>query len=62
MYERLIQQAGELLRPGGVLVLELGYNAAQHVRAILVAQRNWVNVSVTNDLAGIPRVLAAERA
>jgi release factor glutamine methyltransferase len=62
MYERLIQQAGELLRSGGVLVLELGYNAAQHVRAILVAQRKWVNVSVTNDLAGIPRVLAAERA
>jgi release factor glutamine methyltransferase len=62
MYDQLIQQAGELLRPGGVLVLELGYNSAQHVRAILVAQRNWVNVSVTNDLAGIPRVLAAERA
>lgn len=62
MYERLIQQAGELLRSGGVLVLELGYDSAQYVRAILVAQRQWVNVSVTNDLAGIPRVLSAERA
>lgn len=61
IYDRLIKQAGELLRSGGVLVLELGYNSAQHVRAILVEQRNWVNVSVTNDLAGIPRVLAAER-
>ena len=59
MYERLIQKAGELLRSGGVLVLELGYNSAQHVRAILAAQRHWVNVNVTNDLAGIPRVLAA---
>jgi methylase of polypeptide subunit release factors len=45
-----------------VLVLELGYNSAQHVRAILVKQGNWVNVSVTNDLAGIPRVFATERA
>ncbi|HXU21445.1 MAG TPA: peptide chain release factor N(5)-glutamine methyltransferase [Verrucomicrobiae bacterium] len=62
IYERLIQQAGELLRSSGVLVLELGYNSAQHVRAILVDQRNWVNVSVTDDLAGIPRVLGAERA
>ena len=62
MYERLIQEAAELLRSGGVLVLELGYNSAQNARAILVAQRQWVNVSVTNDLAGIPRVLAAERA
>jgi release factor glutamine methyltransferase len=62
MYDHLTKQAGELLRSSGVLVLELGHNSAQHVRAILVAQRNWVNVSVTNDLAGIPRVLAAERA
>jgi release factor glutamine methyltransferase len=62
MYERLVQQAGELLRSGGVLVLELGYNSAQPVRAVLVEQRNWVNVSVTDDLAGIPRVLSAERA
>lgn len=62
MYERLIEQAGESLRSGGVLVLELGYDSAQHVRAILVKRGNWVNVSVTNDLAGIPRVLAAERA
>ena len=62
VYERLVQQAGEFLRSGGVLVLELGYDSAQHVRAILAAQRRWVNVSVTNDLAGIPRVLAAERA
>jgi release factor glutamine methyltransferase len=62
MYARLVQEAGELLRSGGVLVLELGYDSAQHVRAILVAQRHWVNVSVTNDLAGIPRVFAAERA
>jgi release factor glutamine methyltransferase len=61
IYERLTKQAGEALRSSGVLVLELGYDSAQHVRAILVAQRHWVNVSVTHDLAGIPRVLAAER-
>ena len=29
---------------------------------IFDAQPDWTNVSITNDLAGIPRVLAAERA
>ncbi len=62
IYARLIEQAGALLRPGGILVVELGYNAADHVRAIVQAQRAWVNTSITNDLAGIPRVLATERA
>jgi release factor glutamine methyltransferase len=61
MYSQLIEQAGALLRPGGILVLELGYNAAGPVRAILDAQPVWTRINVTNDLAGIPRVLAAER-
>jgi len=61
IYGRLIEQAGALLREGGTVVLELGYNAADEVREIIRAQRGWVNVSITNDLAGIPRVLAAER-
>jgi release factor glutamine methyltransferase len=61
LYGRLIEEAGELLAARGILVLELGYNGADAVRAILSRQRDWVNVSVTNDLAGIPRVIAAER-
>jgi release factor glutamine methyltransferase len=61
MYERLIEQAAELLAAGGILVLEVGYNCADAVRAILWHQRVWANISVTNDLAGIPRVIAAER-
>jgi release factor glutamine methyltransferase len=61
IYGRLIEQAGVLLRSRGNLVLELGYGAADGVRAIFWAQPGWADVSVTNDLAGIPRVLAAER-
>ena len=61
LYERLMEQSARLLAARGVLVLELGYNCADAVRAIVARQRAWANVSVTNDLAGIPRVLAAER-
>jgi release factor glutamine methyltransferase len=59
MYARLIEEAGRLLSPGGILVLELGYNSAEHVRAIFDGQNCWTNVAFTNDLAGIPRVAAA---
>jgi release factor glutamine methyltransferase len=62
IYARLIEQAAALLRPGGNLVVELGHGAADRVRAILTAQPGWANICITNDLAGIPRVLAAERA
>ncbi len=61
IYARLIDQAGSLLGPRGILVLELGYKSADRVRAMVAAERRWVNISITNDLAGIPRVLAAER-
>ena len=62
IYQRLIDQARDLLRDRGILVLELGYDSAEHVRAIFDAQPAWTNVAITMDLAGIPRVLAAERA
>lgn len=62
IYSRLIKEAGALLRPGGIVVLELGYDAAGPVRAIFDEQSGWTRIGLTNDLAGIPRVLAAERA
>lgn len=62
IYARLVEQAGPLLRPGGILVLELGYNSLEPVRAIFDSQLGWRNVAITLDLAGIARVLAAERA
>jgi release factor glutamine methyltransferase len=61
VYARLIEEAGRLLRPGGILVLELGYNSAEHVRSVLTEQKCWANLTFTNDLAGIQRVAAADR-
>src|SRR6266481_2176218 len=60
LYADLITQAAAHLRPGGILVLELGHNSLPAVQPLLDAP-TWTNVGVTNDLAGIPRVLAADR-
>jgi release factor glutamine methyltransferase len=60
LYAELVSQAAQNLIPGGILVLELGHNSLPAVRPLLDAPA-WANVSVTNDLAGIPRVIAAER-
>jgi release factor glutamine methyltransferase len=61
IYARLIEQAAPRMRTGGILVLELGYDSASHVRGIFTEQASWTKVSLTNDLAGIPRVIGAER-
>lgn len=61
IYPQLIAQTGALLAPRGLVVLELGYNLADGVRKIFHAQPGWTNISITKDLAGIPRVIAAER-
>jgi release factor glutamine methyltransferase len=60
LYADLITQAATHLKPGGILVLELGYNSLPAVQPLLDSEP-WVKVGVTNDLAGIPRVIAAEK-
>jgi release factor glutamine methyltransferase len=67
IYERLIVEATRVLRPHGWLLLELGYNSLDPVRAMLESplsrdQREgsaWTDIDVVPDLAGFPRVLAA---
>jgi len=61
LYASLIDQAGFLLPAGGLLVLELGYNSLERVDELVSAASGWMHISVTQDLAGIPRVLAAEK-
>jgi release factor glutamine methyltransferase len=60
MYAPLIAQAATLLRPDGILVLELGHNSAEHVARLLSAPA-WSDLSLTHDLAGIKRVASARR-
>jgi release factor glutamine methyltransferase len=60
-YAPLIAQAAHLLRSGGILVVELGYDALPHVQPLLEAEGVWQQIRLTHDLAGIPRVLSARR-
>ena len=60
IYAPLIEQAAMLLKPGGILVLELGYKSADRVSRLLDAP-GWEGVVLTNDLAGISRVASAFR-
>jgi len=59
-YADVVTQAGAHLKPGGILVLELGHDSLPAVRPLFDTS-DWTNIGVTNDLAGIPRVLSAER-
>ncbi len=60
IYAPLIAQAAILLKPGGILVLELGHNSAAHVSRLLDAPE-WTSAAITNDLARIPRIASAQR-
>ena len=58
VYRRIIPEAQRLLKPGGWLVMELGYRLRDSVEAML---GGWERVQVVDDLSGIPRVIAAMR-
>ena len=58
MYRRLVPEAERLLAPGGWLVMELGHTSGEAVSGMLGA---WRNVEIRNDLAGLPRVILAQR-
>jgi len=59
IYRRLIRAACPAVKPGGRLLLELGYRSLEDVRDMLAAQ--WTDIEVISDLAGLPRVIGATR-
>ncbi len=58
IYRRLVPQAQRALRPGGWLVMEIGFTQEQGIRRMLA---DWAEVRVVPDLQGIPRVIAARK-
>lgn len=58
IYRRLIPEAARVLRPGGLLAFEFGFDQADAVKNLAAG---WRAVELTPDLAGIPRVLSCEK-
>jgi release factor glutamine methyltransferase len=59
IYRRLIDQALGAIRSGGHLLMELGFQSLEGVETMLAS--DWVDLAVTSDLAGWPRVICATR-
>jgi release factor glutamine methyltransferase len=60
VYRRLFPQALQVLKPGGCLVVEIGYNMRDIVLPLL--SEGWTEMDVRPDLRGIPRVVSARKA
>ncbi len=56
----LAADCAQIMRPGGLLLIEHGCDQAADVAALLSA-RGWTDIQCHNDLAGLPRVTAARR-
>ena len=56
--ERLIPQARAALKPAGWLVMEISGTIADSVKRML---SGWLQVNITSDLQGIPRVASAQK-
>jgi release factor glutamine methyltransferase len=60
VHRRLVPEALPLLRPGGWLVMEIGQDQRDSVRALL-NDADWVGLEFLPDLQGIPRVAIARK-
>ncbi len=58
VYRKLIPDAWRVLKPGGLLAVEIGLGQSDSVSALLAT---WAGLEVASDLAGIPRVLSCEK-
>jgi release factor glutamine methyltransferase len=58
IYARLIPEAKRVLKPSGILALEIGFGQSE---AISKLADNWRNLQLIPDLAGMPRVLVCRR-
>jgi release factor glutamine methyltransferase len=58
VYKRLIPQALAVLKPGGLLAMEIGFGQGEALAELLA---EWDGVEFLDDLRGIPRVALARR-
>jgi release factor glutamine methyltransferase len=56
---RIVKQAGDYLKPGGKLLMEIGYNQKQQVE-ILLKEAGFSDINFYNDYNHIPRVVSGK--
>ncbi len=57
-YEKIIAGAPEVLNKGGFLLFELGINQSEYVKELM--SKNFEEIEITKDLAGIDRVISGK--
>lgn len=57
---RLLSESAEFLKPGGYLLVEIGFDQGDAVSR-LINQSTWKLLEIQPDLQGIPRVLALQK-
>ncbi len=60
-YRRLIGEGWFFLKTGGLLAMEIGHDQADDIEALVMESGRYKNVRRIKDLAGIERVITAER-
>lgn len=61
VFERLVHEAAPCLVPGGWLVMEIHPHLESTLRELFGRLPGWSQTRVTKDLAGLPRVIRAQR-
>ena len=56
-YRRIIKDAGRCLKKGGILLMEIGSEQADAIRA-LAAENGYVSCGIAKDYAGLDRIAA----
>jgi release factor glutamine methyltransferase len=62
IFQRVVRDAVEFLRPGGNLLFEIGLGQERQVSMLFDRTRSYEPVSIVNDAAGHPRVLIGRKA
>lgn len=57
---RLLEESDAFLRPGGHLLIEIGFNQAAPVESLLQGLM-WIAKGIRHDLQGIPRVVVLQK-
>lgn len=59
IYRRLLPQAVRFLKPGGTLIMEIGYNMQAEMTHLFDA--DWKLEAILDDFSGIPRIVVAQK-